>query len=166
MIFVSNKDGGYKISSLEEVLNNINGYIQYRLPELTFVECSKLTDMLCKDLDSQLKSYSDSLKETRKAAINLSEYDDILYFLLNSISEETLNRVKSIDWEKLSKDSGHYGKGRNERIYDTCSGRSPMKIKEELKNAAVKNNPDEFIKLLNELLGNCCISSIDDLDDV
>lgn len=162
MIFVSNKDGGYKTSSLEEVLNNINGYIQYRLPELTFVECSKLTDMLCKDLDSQLKSYSNSLKETRKAAINLSEYDDILYFLLNSISEETLNRVKSIDWEKLSKDFDYNRKN----IYNTCSGRSPIKIKEELKNAAVKNNPDEFIKLLNELLGNCCISSIDDLDDV
>jgi hypothetical protein len=41
-----------------------------------------------------------------------------------------------------------------------------MEIKEELKNAAVKNNPDEFIKSLNELLGNCCISSINDLDDV
>jgi hypothetical protein len=166
MIFVSNKDGGCKISSLEEVLNNINGYIQYRLPELTFVECNKLTDMLCKDLDSQLKSYSDSLKETKKVALELSEYDDILYFLLNNISEETLNRVKSIDWEKLSKDSGHYRKDINERIYDTCSGRSPMEIKEELKNAAVKNNPDEFIKSLNELLGNCCISSINDLDDV
>lgn len=162
MIFVSNKNGGYKTSSLEEVLNNINGYIQYRLPELTFAECNTLTNMLCKDLDSQLKSYSNSLEETRKAAINLSEYSDILYFLLNSISEETLNRVKSINWEKLSKDFESYRKN----TYNTCSGRNPMKIKEEMMNAAVKNNPDKFIKLLNELLGNCCISSIDDLDDV
>ena len=32
--------------------------------------------------------------------------------------------------------------------------------------AMINKDVDTFIKCLNELLGNCCINTIDDLDEV
>lgn len=151
MILVKDsKDESYRGASLEDVLNNISAYIRYRLPEVTYLESTCLTNVLCKDLDLKLKNYYDSLKDTKKLALELSYYDDIFKFLTDDISEETLNRIKAIDWRKE---------------YDPCSKKSSTQLKNEIRYACIKKNSDELIKILNENFGNCCIESIDQLDD-
>jgi hypothetical protein len=151
MILVKDsKDGSYRGESLEGVLNNISAYIRYRLPEVTYSESTCLTNALCKDLDLKLKNYYDSLKDTKKLAFELSYYDDIFKFLTEGISEETLNRIKAIDWKKE---------------YDPCSKKSSAQLKNEIRYACIKRNSDELIRILNENFGNCCITSIDQLDD-
>lgn len=151
MILVKDsKDGSYRGASLEDILNNINAYIKYRLPEITYSESTCLTNALCKDLDLKLKNYYDSLKDTKKLALELSDYDDIFKFLTHDISKETLDRIKAIDWKKE---------------YDPCSKKSSARLKNEIKYACTKRNSDELIRILNENFGNCCITSIDQLDD-
>ena len=107
------------------------------------------------------------VSKVNKLALEYSNYNAILDFLTNDISIETLERFKSINWkdfDSVPKFVGYTSFGKFE--WNTCSGRNPLQIKEDLTTAMVNKDVDTFIKCLNELLGNCCINTMYDLDEV
>ena len=107
------------------------------------------------------------VSKAKELALKYSNYNTIVDFLTNDISIETLERLKSIDWKELNsvpKFIGNTSFGKFE--WNTCSGRHPLQIKKDLTTAMVNKDVDTFIRCLNELLGNCCINTIYDLDEV
>jgi len=162
------KKDGVSIIQLDDVLHNISEYIRNNL-NVTFEEATDITNTLFSDLNKKLEEYQKSQEELDKVALELSNYSSIREFLRKEISKDTFERLKSIDWVKLSKSGGHFEGNHITGRYvwdETCSGRCPSAIKNDLARAAVSGEADSFIKALNELLGNCCITSVNDLDDV
>lgn len=107
------------------------------------------------------------VSKANELALKYSNYNTIVDFLTNDISIKTLERLESIDWKKFNSvpkfiRNTSFG----EFEWNTCSGRRPSQIKKDLTMAMVNKDVDTFIKCLNELLGNCCINTIYDLDEV
>ena len=107
------------------------------------------------------------VSKANELALKYSNYNTIVDFLTNDISIKTLERLESIDWKKFNSvpkfiRNTSFG----EFEWNTCSGRRPSQIKKDLTMAMVNTDVDTFIKCLNELLGNCCINTIYDLDEV
>ena len=107
------------------------------------------------------------VSKANELALKYSNYNTIVDFLTNDISIKTLERLESIDWKKFNSVPKFI---RNTSFggykWNTCSGRHPLQIKKDLTMAMINKDVDTFIKCLNELLGNCCINTIDDLDEV
>lgn len=107
------------------------------------------------------------VSKANELALKYSNYNTIVDFLTNDISIKTLERLESIDWKKFNSVPKFIrNTSFREFEWNTCSGRRPSQIKKDLTMAMVNKDVDTFIKCLNELLGNCCINTIDDLDEV
>lgn len=107
------------------------------------------------------------VSKANELALKYSNYNTIVDFLTNDISIKTLERLESIDWKKFNSVPKFIRNTSFEEFeWNTCSGRRPSQIKKDLTMAMVNKDVDTFIKCLNELLGNCCINTIDDLDEV
>lgn len=145
-------------------------YVQSHKKISNSSELDYIVDRVLNDITDKVDLYYNEVKEVQKYAIKLSNYDKVADFLMNHISKDTLERVKSIDWDNILSNTHPVFKGNSlfgKFVWDnTCSGRNPFEIKMDMERAAVSNDPDNFIKSLNELLGNCCISNINELDDV
>ena len=107
-----------------------------------------ITETLKPKTDVFIRDFIEKEHTVHGLCIELSNYSDVLTNLLN-FKKETVDRYASIVWNK---------------DLHPCSRRSIYDIKKDLKMAASNGNEDEFIGCLNELLGNCCISSINELD--
>ena len=99
--------------------------------------------------DVFIRDFKEKESSVRDLCVGLSNYSDVLTNLLK-FKKETIDRYTSIVWNK---------------DLCSCSERSLYQIKKDLKRSAASGNEDEFIGYLNEVLGNCCISSINELDD-
>ena len=125
-------------------------YIRNQIPN---IPRPVLEEFIMENLKPKTDVFIRDFKEKERAIHNLcmelSNYSDVLANLLE-FKKETIDRYASIVWNK---------------DLHPCSCRSIYDIKKDLKMAASNGNEDEFIGYLNELLGNCCISSMNELDD-
>jgi hypothetical protein len=117
------------------------------IPELVLEEFIMRT--LKPKTDVFIRDFKEKERSVHNVCMELSNYSDVLANLLE-FKKETIDRYASIVWNK---------------DLHPCSRRSIYDIKKDLKMAASNGNEDEFIGYLNELLGNCCISSMNELDD-
>lgn len=107
-------------------------------------------------VDFLVQEEFEELKKISNVALNFSNYFELLNFFSN-LSEENIERFKSIDWDSFKMVNGKW---------NTCSGEAPWIIKDRMLHLAEKMDYDRFIGELNSLLGNCCINSIHQLDDI
>lgn len=125
-------------------------YIRNQVPNIPE---SVLEEFIMKTLkpktDTFIRDFKEKESSVHDLCMELSNYSDVLTNFLK-FKKETIDRYTSIVWNK---------------DLHPCSCRSIYDIKKDLKRAAANGNEDEFIGYLNELLGNCCISSINELDD-
>lgn len=105
-------------------------------------------------------NFSEFTNEIYNKAEELADVDRIYKFLTESISKETLERFMSIDWNSFTKEETPPYR------WNTCNGENPEYIKFRLARHSFNDDPDSFIRELNNLLGNCCINNIYDLDNV
>lgn len=126
----------------EYIRNQIPNIPNLVLEEFIIGTLKSKTDVFIRDFKEKEHAVHDLCME-------LSNYSDVLANLLE-FKKETIDRYTSIVWNK---------------DLHPCSCRSIYDIKRDLKIAAANGNEDEFIGYLNELLGNCCISSINELYD-
>ena len=126
----------------EYIRNQIPNIPELVLEEFIIGTLKSKTDVFIRDFKEKEHTAHDLCME-------LSNYSDVLVNLLE-FKKETIDRYASIVWNK---------------DLHPCSCRSIYDIKKDLKIAAANGNEDEFIRYLNELLGNCCISSINELYD-
>lgn len=126
----------------EYIRNQIPNIPRSVLEEFVMGNLKPKTDVFIRDFKEKERTVHD-------LCIELSNYSDVLDNLLK-FKKETVDRYASIVWNK---------------DLHPCSCRSIYDIKRDLRTAAANGNEDEFIGYLNEILGNCCISSINELDD-
>lgn len=98
-------------------------------------------------IDERLREHK--MDKIERIALNLSNYQDIIRFILK-LPEEEIERCVHLSENWFN-------------IHNSCSGRSVFRIQEDLKKYANCDNQDLFIGCLNELFGNCCIKTVDDL---
>jgi hypothetical protein len=122
---------------------------------------SQLSRYESQDLSAEIKTkiveaiskHNERTEKVNKLAIQLSNYSTTYDFLFNEISSEDLDRLLEIDW-------GKYETGE----IKPCSGNF-WEIEDNLKSAVSKKDANSFIKYLNQLIGNCCMTTIYDLDN-
>lgn len=156
------KTSEYRNNNLyESIVDYCRTYIQYSN------DIPKLAQNILDDINSKVINYKLKYEKIDTITRSLSNHDIINEFFMK-LSDENLERYKSINWNdlliELPEFEGHALTG-SFKYKSTCSGRSPREIRHDMQVAATTNDMDTFIKCLNEILGNCCINSIDDLDD-
>lgn len=136
---------------------DIKEYITNKIPNISDEDLTTILNLVKKNIDNTITEYAKKCDKIKNIALELSNYSEIVSFLVDEISEQQIDRYISINWKDFNKTK--------DNIWNTCSGRSPYEIKCALKEAACKRDSNSFVGALNELLGNCCITSINDLDD-
>lgn len=125
-------------------------YIKNQIPNIPEIVLEEfIVKILKPKTDIFIREFKEKENSVRDICSELSNYSDVLNNLIK-FKKETIDRYKSIVWDEDLK---------------PCSERSLYQIKKDLKRSAASGNEDEFIGYLNEVLGNCCISSINELDD-
>ena len=151
-----------------EILNN---YIKTIHPDLSDYECKEIVNIIDEDIEKIISNYIEENRRIRSLAEELfgdeiSKIDLINKFLKEQVSENTIQRLESINWKDLYKVSPQFDYRKHCNIYScTCSGEDPRILRKEMINSAINNDSDNFIKCLNKILGNCCISNIYELDN-
>lgn len=130
-------------------------YILNNIPSVPNSVLYGYLDELRLKTDSFIREFKRKEESLKELCLKLSNYSDVLKGCLE-IPSEYINRYNSIDWNSYYQKDG---------IWNTCSGRNPYLINRDLQQAAIRGDIDGFIGFLNEMLGNCCISSINELDD-
>ena len=102
-------------------------------------------------IEEKVKYYIEELSldyKLKNLALELSDYNSI-YKTLKELPREDVKRILLVDWFDINT--------------ITCSGRHLYDIRKDFVSSLTLGDEDRAIGHLNEVLGNCCISSIDDL---
>ena len=133
------------MSLVEDLENAFSQLSRYESQDLSAEIKTKIVEAISK--------HNERIEKVNKLVIRLSNYSTIYDFLFNEVSSEDLDRLLEIDW-------GKYETGE----IKPCDGNFQT-IENNLKYAISKRDTNSFIKYLNQLIGNCCMTTIYDLDN-
>lgn len=129
----------------EEIIKN---YIKSEYSEISESVLNTFLLEIKEKIDNFISDEKNKENLFQESALELSSYSQVYEFLKSEISYDDILRYKSIDWENVQ----------------PCNGQSAWDLRRELKQACKNKDVNSFIGCLNAILGNCCISTDDDLD--